>query len=923
MKKRGMFTKWSWAPLAAMVVLWGGSSAALAAPDCDCDGLSDAAEIQACVDAFCATNPSLCPAQVANYTAICTAKIGNCISSLTAGFCCVSATGVKTALCDGIACTNDSCATATYGNAAGGPATKVCTTDRGFGAVVHTGDNGYCGQNYDSWACTSVNGSVGPACGDKDFAGCPNRCSDTGLVCTGTGAGNCTLVCEGSKQACKNFSDCVNLEGNPACVPQACIGTTCDDPDICDYYICNPGPFANADGCDQNFLAVNVTCGNPAAPADPCDAQDTCDGKGTCQNTKAPALTPCGNPSSGVYPNNCDAPDSCNAVGGCIDRVDPLGTICLGTLGECDPNDLCDGAGKACAVVVKAACAACGSADSTLCDAADTCGAGANAGVCINRVAKASEVCRTSTDECDPAESCVGGTDLLDGCDPQVDANWVSCKPDLFKADDTLCNVGGALGGVCDAPDECCTGVCKDVVKSPSTVCRADGHNGTSKDCDVAENCTGGNGASCDWTFNGAASKACPADLHETGGQFCDDNKGPITGASGVCDAADSCSGAAYDGVQGEGTGFCVNRVKSDSVVCRPAGACACDADENCLGGQTSGDGKEDDGSSKVCPKDVLGNACGSTPIMKFEIIQKSKDVEIDVAYQSACFTVQVFVADASVAQDGVTCAYVNLEPGTAGCPLSVLDVRIDAAFSQFSNFIVEHGGDAGVPDSDRVLDMGGCTVLHGVGDGQWVKLGEVDVVAPQDSCSAATDLLTSSFTLCSNWGQAAGVCNHDSACSSPAVDIDCWGSLYDHDGDIGFVGSGDTSLFATCWLEDAVPGCEAFDYDQSGQVNAGDLSFKATADQHLVCAGGIAIPFAKLTCDPCALDPEGESCNPTAAVNGVMPNAYVQDADGNITTTYVAPASAEMIESYGLTVRPEVDGKNDQRRIGGRKGTR
>ena len=92
-------------------------------------------------------------------------------------------------------------------------------------------------------------------------------------------------------------------------------------------------------------------------------------------------------------------------------------------------------------------------------------------------------------------------------------------------------------------------------------------------------------------------------------------------------------------------------------------------------------------------------------------------------------------------------------------------------------------------------------------------------------------------------------------------------------------------------------PSCEDFDYNMSGFVGPDDLGFFATAWQEYVCAGGIVIPVEQMRCNGYDWGPGG-----AASVSG---NGAMLDEDGNVVVVNVPWASAEMIESFGLTVPP------------------
>lgn len=126
----------------------------------------------------------------------------------------------------------------------------------------------------------------------------------------------------------------------------------------------------------------------------------------------------------------------------------------------------------------------------------------------------------------------------------------------------TTAQCGPALNGSCDAQDMCDgAGSCSAIVLSAGTECRAG--NGV---CDVAETCTG-------------ASRDCPSDGFASSG-VCRVSAGP-------CDLAESCDGSGV---------ACPADLLATSGVCRP-GVDVCDVAESC------------NGSGAACPADGFAPA--------------------------------------------------------------------------------------------------------------------------------------------------------------------------------------------------------------------------------------------------------------------------------------------------------------------------
>jgi hypothetical protein len=259
-------------------------------------------------------------------------------------------------------------------------------------------------------------------------------------------------------------------------------------------------------------------------------------------------------------------------------------------------------------------------------------------------------------------------------------------------------------------------------------------------------------------------------------------------------------------------------------------------------------------------------------------------------SFEDGCFSIDILVQQTTPPNDdnGINCAFVELELGDPFCSLTVVGVEVNSdLFPEFNNSFWE-------PPSS-VWDLGGCTNEAGVGAGEWVRLATIDVLAPQDECSAGVLIAQSTMTASSLIGLGAAVAAFDSGSGSGNVEVHCWGDLYDHNGD-GFVNPADLSAFATAWPPAAYDA--AYDYDLSGVIDAGDVSFFASAMEKYVCAGGIMLPIEQTNCN-----------GSIASVGG--PNALVRDENGNVTTVTLPPATAEQIRSFGLRVPVELKGKS------------
>jgi hypothetical protein len=828
-----------WVALCCGVALSGSAALAQAVPDCDCDGISDATEMAPCI-AQCCSLLGGCPPNQAFCDAGCFDKL-DCNSQLSAGFCCDGATGDETALCDGWACTNDSCSIDTFGDAEKGDPTKDCTVDRGHGTVVNDESDQYCNQAKDLYACAKVNGQGGEACGDKLNKDCPDRCSDTGVLCP---AGTCVNVCEGSKTECKTDSDCVGLPEQPPCVPQTCVDPDCEDPNICDFWTCNPGQFSNAAGCYLNFVPVSqaLACGNPAT--DDCDAEDICDGKGGCPDTKQPPNTACtitGKPFPNPDPDEmCDDADKCGGdkdtgVGNgiCENRVLPapdpdadppvVGTVCRPSFNAtvCDPAEYCDGASKLCpADFWEPAGAICGKElatgedvnETNICDAADVCD-GTKESECPNLVQPDTVECRpvvTGKDaQCDVAETCQGGTDK-------------TCPVDGFNP--------------------------------PATVCDADQDQCTLDECTSA--------GVCDFVGNRDCNddNCCTTD-------FCDQDD-PRAKKSGDCKTAAANCG-------------CVNTYEGAvNLTCSPpCGNIMCRTHISHDGSATNtypaNDFPDnDDARNKKCDPDNRGSVL-----------------------QDSCFNAEIYCVDGSKEQLGLGCVFVDLDIGDDECPAAIEDANgngDESAIIVNSKLFPHFQDGVNIDKSYTVQDVGGCVNTGGVGVDSWAKLATIKMRAPKMECKGFAALDTALKASSLFGGQDKKDPTFPKKDPKP-FDVLCWGSIFELDGDeCGTqINAGDWGMFASCWLTKDEPGnqpgsnlCADADFDLDGFVGPGDFNAFATAWQKQVCGGGIMVPAEQMHC-------------------GGGGSFMMMNDDGSTTDVEIPWATRRDVEGIGLTYPP------------------
>ncbi len=478
------------------LVLSGSAAFAQAVPDdCDCDGISDADEIAACVVTCCSGAPVACVDDPPNSTytqclTVCS-KL-DCNRDLTPGFCCDPATGVETSLCDAVGldlCLNVACSVDTFGSGEKDPPTKDCAVDVGHGEPVTTPDDGFCKEIYDGATCSVT----GVPCGDKDNS-CDNVCSITGAACDDVS--DCEEhICTLSGGFCKDDQDCKDVSDDPddLCVAETCDPQTCDDPDICNYWICNPDIASPGDdGCEEEYADSGTACGDDTDDA--CTDPDTCDGKGLCVSNDADAGDPCEDDySCRTAPADCD-PTANSGAGDCANKYcsnDLYGSPCT-TAADCkvcslDGSSCTTTCGKVCAKDPRVGCTGapgdCNGGNLGAC-VSQTCGGGAT----CDRDACIARVC--TEDVCDGAGTCDHNSGPLDGEACESDAN--GCTDDECSAGDcTHANNTDPCddGDVCTDSDTCSGGACVGVAVSCD-----DGNCCTNEDCNQYDNRSGDDG---------------------------------------------------------------------------------------------------------------------------------------------------------------------------------------------------------------------------------------------------------------------------------------------------------------------------------------------------------------------------------------------------------------------------------------------
>ena len=198
--------------------------------------------------------------------------------------------------------------------------------------------------------------------------------------------------------------------------------------------------------------------------------------------------------------------------------------------------------------------------------------------------------------------------------------------------------------------------------------------------------------------------------------------------------------------------------------------------------------------------------------------------------------------------------------------------------FNQFQSGTISNVfGDVG-----NVDELGACTLEADAGVGQWIRVASVSMETPSVGFCATSVFLGDAHTDSSLFD--VGITTALDLAGVHSVDVLEQGVIYNLDvpasGDM-FVGPGDFSFFAPCWLEmEPLGECEVADFDCDGVVGPGDLSFFATAWLKDVFDPTILVDPCQLHCPAATAVAAGHA--------GVLPWA-----------------TPEMIESFGLAVPP------------------
>ncbi|TPV94964.1 MAG: hypothetical protein B7733_12455 [Myxococcales bacterium FL481] len=397
---------------------------------------------------------------------------------------------------DGLFCNGEETCNTDTRECVGG--TEPCTEDGDVcnGTVTCDEDADECldGTPLD---CEDNNECTADAC--DSITGCSNDPVADGTSCeSGTGtcqAGTCVTdlclnvecddndACNGLEVCDENTGDCVDgtpldCEDNNECTADACDATTgCSNEPVSNGTLCDQG----GGSCQDGVCVPDLCLGNTCDDADVCNGAETCDpNTGDCVD---------GMPLDCDDDNECTA-DTCDAVTGCasapvddgISCESGTGTcqagtcvtdLCLGV--ECDDNDVCNGLEVCdentgdCTPGTPLDCEDNNECTADTCDATDG---------CANTPVDDGTSCQ------DGAGTCQGGACELDLCfDVECDDNDV-CNG-LETCDDTTgdCVDGTALD--CDDANECTADAC-DATDGCSNVALEDG-----TDCTTASGAFG------------------------------------------------------------------------------------------------------------------------------------------------------------------------------------------------------------------------------------------------------------------------------------------------------------------------------------------------------------------------------------------------------------------------------------------------
>ena len=449
--------------------------------------------------------------------------------------------------------------------------------------------------------CTGVDIYCVGICGDGIKASseeCDDGNLNNGDCCSSTcKIESSTTVCRASNGICDVAEYCTGV--SPTCptdskvasgtVCRASKDATCDPAETCNG-VNNTCPA-------DNQLANGVACDDK----NPCTDVSTCN-SGYCLGVDVRCNGTCGD---GIKASSEECDDANLKDGDCCShlcKIEPSGTVCRSSQGNCDLQETCNGINSTCPPDVKST-AVCRDAVSS-CDAPEYCDGAAN-DCPYDSLKPEGTTC--------PDTSCtINSTCTIDGSCNGIDIYCVGICGDGIKALSEQCDDGNLDNG------DCCSSTCK--FEPSTTVCRA-----SKGICDIVETCTGSTGScpadtrhdtsyvcraaasTCDVPDYCSASGSydCGANNYQSAGFVCDDNNACTN--SSTCDGEGSCTGVDIycvgvcgDGIvaaneQCDGGPCCTSQCTfaNTLTVCR-ASAGVCDQAETCTG------------ASSQCPADVF-----------------------------------------------------------------------------------------------------------------------------------------------------------------------------------------------------------------------------------------------------------------------------------------------------------------------------